>query len=388
MNVCAVISEYNPFHSGHQYHLKKTRETAHADVILALMSGYYTQRGEAAMLSPRDRAAMALKGSADLVISLPYTHTVREAETYARLAVMTLNRLGFVDTLSFGTEDDSIKELTTTASFMENRKEAFERLLNEELAANKLSYPAAVEAALTRAGLYAPGRDSPNSLLALAYLRALISTGSRITPVGIRRIGAYHDDAPAEGYPSASALRAAFYRGDWALLKRGMPEHALKRLMEQALNGGVIDRKKADQAVLSRLRMTDQKHLGMCYDVKEGMENRLKKAADTCHTAADLIEESRGPHYTRARISRMICHCLLDTPSPLPETPEYVRLWGFTKAAEPLLGSLREAIPCYDSFLSLSRVKETKAEYNAAKMWYNLTGMPADTPFHERVITP
>ena len=388
MNVCAVISEYNPFHSGHQYHLKKTRETARADVILALMSGYYTQRGEAAMLSPRDRAAMALKGGADLVISLPYTHTVREAETYARLAVMTLNRLGFVDTLSFGTEDDSIKELTATASFMENRKEAFERLLNEELTANKLSYPAAVGAALTRAGLYAPGRDRPNSLLALAYLRALLSTGSDITPIGVRRIGAYHNDAPAEGYPSAGALRAAFYRGDWALLKQGMPEHAFRCLMVQALNGGIVDRKKADQAVLSRLRLSDPEYLRMRYDVKEGMENRLKKAADTCHTAADLIEACRGPHYTRARISRLICHCLLDTPLPLPEAPEHVRLWGFTKAAEPLLGRLREAIPCYDSFLSLSRVKEAKAEYNAAKMWYNLTGMPADTPFHERVITP
>ncbi|MBQ7184026.1 MAG: nucleotidyltransferase family protein [Clostridia bacterium] len=385
MNVCAVISEYNPFHSGHRYHLEKAREAAHADVILALMSGYYTQRGEAALLSPHHRARMALLGGADLVISLPYTHTVREAEVYARLAVLTLNRLGFVDTLCFGTEEDDLEKLKDTASFMEDRKEAFEFLIKHEITDGKMSYPAAVEAALKKAGKYAPGRDRPNSLLALAYLRALKTTGSGIEPAAVRRLGPYHGDLLSEGYPSASALRAALYRGDWALLKAGMPKTAYRILREQALNGGVIDQRKADQAVITCLRMMDPGQLRACFDIREGMENRLKKAADTCCTASAVVDMCRGPHYTRARVSRMICHCLLGTPLPMPDAPEFVRLWGFTQAAKPLIGRLREAIPCYDSFMKLEN--EAKGEYNAAKMWYNLSGMPAAAPYHERVIT-
>ena len=80
MKVCAVIAEYNPFHRGHQHHLEVTRQKTGADVILVLMSGYYTQRGEMALVSPRQRAKMALSGGADMVVSLPYTHTVRDAE--------------------------------------------------------------------------------------------------------------------------------------------------------------------------------------------------------------------------------------------------------------------------------------------------------------------
>ena len=46
-NVKAVglVVEYNPFHNGHYYHLKTAKQVTGADVVIAVMSGNFTQRG-------------------------------------------------------------------------------------------------------------------------------------------------------------------------------------------------------------------------------------------------------------------------------------------------------------------------------------------------------
>ena len=43
MKIAGVICEYNPFHNGHEYLIKKARNDGFA--VLAGMSGCYTKRG-------------------------------------------------------------------------------------------------------------------------------------------------------------------------------------------------------------------------------------------------------------------------------------------------------------------------------------------------------
>ena len=64
MNVIGIVGEYNPFHFGHEYHIKMSRERLGEDsAVICAMSGDYVQRGEAAMYSsspaPRPPAAAA-----------------------------------------------------------------------------------------------------------------------------------------------------------------------------------------------------------------------------------------------------------------------------------------------------------------------------------------
>ena len=79
MRVVGVIAEYNPFHLGHAYHLAQARQLANADAIVVVMSSVFTQRGDAALLSPADRARMALSAGADAVFALPTAWSVRDA---------------------------------------------------------------------------------------------------------------------------------------------------------------------------------------------------------------------------------------------------------------------------------------------------------------------
>ena len=72
MNVIGIVGEYNPFHFGHEYHIKMSRERLGEDsAVICAMSGDYVQRGEAAMYSKFARAEAACRGGVDLVLELP-----------------------------------------------------------------------------------------------------------------------------------------------------------------------------------------------------------------------------------------------------------------------------------------------------------------------------
>ena len=91
MKIAGIIAEYNPFHTGHAYHIQKTRELTGADYIIVVLSGDFVQRGAPALYSKHLRARMALLGGADLVFELPSTHACESAEFFAQNAVGLLD---------------------------------------------------------------------------------------------------------------------------------------------------------------------------------------------------------------------------------------------------------------------------------------------------------
>ena len=124
MRVCGVIAEYDPFHQGHAYHLAQARQAAGADFVVCLISGCFTQRGAPALLSPRTRAEMALRGGADAVLQMPYAFSAREAEYFALGGVYTFQRLGCVTHLSFGVETSEPETLFQAARLLETPDDA------------------------------------------------------------------------------------------------------------------------------------------------------------------------------------------------------------------------------------------------------------------------
>ena len=102
MKATGIIVEYNPFHNGHKHHIQKTRELTNCDVLVAVMSGNFTQRGDVALFDKWTRTEMALKNGIDLVIELPTVYATSSAENFADGAIKILNSLGIVDYLAFG----------------------------------------------------------------------------------------------------------------------------------------------------------------------------------------------------------------------------------------------------------------------------------------------
>ena len=170
MRIVGVIAEYNPFHLGHAHQLRQAREAAHADAVVAVMSGCFVQRGDAAIVSPAVRAAMALQNGADAVILLPALWSVRDAEHFALGGIHLLTGLG-CDALSFGAETADLPLLQAAADALESPD--LPAAIQPRLSAG-LPYPAALSAAMAEvAPAAARVLQSPNNTLGVCYLRAL-----------------------------------------------------------------------------------------------------------------------------------------------------------------------------------------------------------------------
>ena len=137
MKTVAIISEYNPFHSGHEYQIQKIREEFGADTrIIAIMSGNYTQRGEMAIMDKSLRAECAVRCGVNLVLELPFPFSSSSAEFFSRSGVKIAHSLGVVDYLSFGSECGSIEELVNAAKNMSSKE--YKALLKQNLAAKNI----------------------------------------------------------------------------------------------------------------------------------------------------------------------------------------------------------------------------------------------------------
>ncbi|MGN1108357.1 MAG: nucleotidyltransferase family protein, partial [Oscillospiraceae bacterium] len=266
MKTAAVICEYNPFHYGHKYQLDQTRKLG-ATHIVAVMSGSFTQRGDAAVFDKYTRARTALENGADLVLELPVKYSLCAAEGFARGAVGIISKLGCVDMLSFGSECGSIAALKEAAGAVEYavRTREFQLLVE-----GGKSYPAALAEAVNKyytEDVYQT-ISSPNNTLAVEYIKALDDIGSSIEPVTILREGAGHDSDEEEAqFISASLIRKKILAGekyaDFA------PE----------INCPTADIRRLETAILAKLRCMRQEDFEQVYDAAQGLAERLYKAS-------------------------------------------------------------------------------------------------------------
>ena len=115
MSVVGLITEYNPFHNGHLYHIQEAKRVSGADTVVVVMSGNFVQRGTVAMIDKYTRTRMALMAGADIVIELPVCYATASAEFFALGAVSILDQLGFVDAIVFGSECGNVELLKEIA---------------------------------------------------------------------------------------------------------------------------------------------------------------------------------------------------------------------------------------------------------------------------------
>ena len=341
MRTVGVIAEYNPFHPGHARQLVLARQQAEADCVAVVMSTCFTQRGEAAVLSPSVRARMALMHGADIVFALPCCWAVRDAERFALGGVRLLQMLG-ADAISFGAETADAALLAEAARLLDTGEVA--GALHKALG-SRLPYPAALQQAVGDVSADAAALlASPNNTLALCYLRAMRRLHMTMEVFPIARTGDYHATTLAE-MPSATALRAAIHRGDWQGLQRVLPEDVYALVRQEALAGRMIRPGALDQSLMYRLRTMTDNDWRALPELSEGIEDRLRKAAQTATTREALLAAAKTRRDPYARLSRLCAHALMGiTQAQLDAEPLPDALWllGLKGTALPLLSRLKQ----------------------------------------------
>ena len=207
MKIVGLITEYNPFHAGHLYHMQQARELTGADYCVVLMSGSFVQRGEPAIFDKYRRTKAALLAGADLVLEMPVAFSTASAHEFAAYGVALLSAIG-VDAVVFGSECGQIEILKQAAYALNHESAEFQERLRKGLKAG-LTYPQARAKALEMEDTWASVLTSPNNILGIEYLRAAEDLHSPMEFYTISRKGSgYHEDTLADAnFPSASAIR-------------------------------------------------------------------------------------------------------------------------------------------------------------------------------------
>ncbi|MFA6309614.1 MAG: nucleotidyltransferase [Clostridia bacterium] len=362
MKVLGLITEYNPFHNGHLYHLEESKRITGADYTVCVMSGNFVQRGEPAIINKWARARAALINGADLVIELPFVFAASSAESFAYASVMLLDSLGIVDTICFGSESGNLESLKEIAEILVREPEVYKSLLKKFMACG-LNFPQARELALNEY-LKSIAYDvtdfkeiigNSNNILAIEYLKALVKLNSSITPRTLKRISNAYSDSDLSGIiSSATAIRNEIFSSANALnsmaLKQSVPPDSLSVLKDEFKNGrGPVSLESFDNIILSALRRMSYAEIKEVPNVTEGLENRIMKAAETSGTLNNLIDSVCTKRYTKTRIQRILINVLGGVTKNdhkiflKSNGPKYIRILGFTNKGQDLLNAMKKS---------------------------------------------
>lgn len=347
--ITGIITEYNPFHKGHEYHLQKAKSDTNADGIVCVMSGNFMQRGIPAIIDKWKRAEMAVRNGVDLVLELPLVYSISSAEHFAFGSVSLLNSLGIVDCLYFGSETGNINILDDIAKTLVSEPLEYKALLKNNL---DLGLPFHLSRA-NALNLYLNSHNlsdvlsNSNNILGIEYIKALITLRSSIIPKTLRREGSsYNDENLSTTFSSATSIR--------------------KHLKEKSLNELISVLPKASYDILHSLissdynfvfgedifkyikykLLTDNRALVNLPDVLEGLENKILKEVISSNSLDELILNSKSKRYTYTRISRILLQSFLNlenfnllnlSKSPAP----YARVLAFNSVGRSMLKDIK-----------------------------------------------
>lgn len=354
MKIAAIIAEYNPFHKGHKYQINRAREILGEDTaIIAIMSGNFTQRGELAIADKTIRAMAAVECGVNLVLELPFPYSMSSAEFFARSGIHIATKLGIVDYLVFGSELGDTDTLYRIAKNM-NSSEFKEKLgaLSESAAAQNLGYPKICEVAYRElfGSADSEGLFTPNNILALEYIKALINQKSSIKPLTVKRIGAgYNDKIDAKNvFQSASGIRAKLSKCEISALDY-IPEDAKNIFCEAISNGKMPSMaEKLDIAVISQFRLNSPNADVDVHDAGGGLYNRLLAMSDKTTSISSLVSMTETKKYTNARIRRAIWNSYFGvTSSDVRTLPAFSQVLAMDAVGRSLLQRIKKVSDFY-----------------------------------------
>lgn len=378
MKIIGIITEYNPFHNGHQYQIQEIRKKENADYVIVAMSGDFVQRGAPAITDKYTRTKMALSSGADLVVMLPTAVSLSSAETFARGGVSILSSLG-VDCLTYGCETPDKHQLQSYAGFFQNEDPEFSILLKNKLREG-LSYPLARQEAfvlyLKQSSLSLNSKhpmfdglepdplllSSPNNILGIEYEKAIQYFNIKMKTIPIQRIGkGYHDTDSTDDFSSATAIRNHIMKKE-ILPVKGLPKEAEAIFKNALFETGPVYDDLFSQFLGYRLWQSSYSTLLQYQDCSSELANRILHAKENYRSFSQFVMLVKTKGYTQTRIQRLLMQLILSITSQSNEWLKscnyapYARILGFRSHCDPLIKELnkRSSIPI---LTSLSQAK-------------------------------
>lgn len=358
--ILTIISEYNPFHYGHLYHLNKSIELTKPDYKIAIISGNFVQRGEPSIINKWEKAKIALKNGFDLVIELPCIYSISSAENFANGAIKIANQIGTTH-LSFGSENGNIDDLKELTTLIAKNETTYVKKVKETISQG-YSYPKAQELVISE--LFNSKFNNictPNNILALEYLKSIETTKSHIIPITIKR---------NTSFLSSSNIRSLLKENN-STYKTSLPPESLEILDQNIQTGQIIlSLKEYEKEILFTLRKMNIEDLKHIPEISNNLLTKFKNASNSCNTLEDLIRTLKNKSITQARLQRILLYILLNISKQDMElsrkTVPYIRILGLNKKGKKLLSIISASTP--NLITSVKKFENTCQNANLLKL--------------------
>lgn len=376
MNICVIISEYNPFHNGHKYMIDKVREQLGKDTaIIAIMSGNFVQRGDVAITNKFLRTKSALQNGVNLVIELPVNFAVNTANKFAYMGVKIADICRAATHIAFGSECGDIDLIKSAVLAMNDQKT--DKII-KDLLKTGITYAKARQTAIEN--LYGKNiarlLSSPNDILAINYVDALIKLGSNITPIAIKRTGANHDSQfTNDDFASASFIRDEFFNNN--NIEKYLPKSSYDILINAKADGKIAQiNEKTERVIMDRLRTLSKQDFAKLCDISEGLEGRIYEGVISSCTLNEVYDKIKTKRYTLSRIRRLILNAALHIFNE--EEPAFLRVLGFDDIGKSILSLItaNSELPIVTSYKDAKKISEiSQSQFEACAEqtdFYNL----------------
>ncbi len=328
MKFNAIICEFNPFTKGHEYIIKEIKKLSD-NPLLCIMSGNFVQRGEPAILDKFTRASHAIMAGADIVIELPTIYSLSSAPDFAFGAVKTLNAIGNIENLYFGSESGNLEKLIVEAEKDFASVEIHKKLQNGESFASATATTSEI-------------LRYPNNILAVEYLRALKKTSSQIVPITIQRTANYNSTNICS-MPSATSLRKLITDGCYSDFCKNAPPYSVCNNTEYEFSSQI------ENLIDFKIKSITPEEFSNINGVSEGIEFRIADSIFKTGNIEKRIEKINTKRYPETKIKRILCNALLGITKEVVNNAknlesEYIKILAINKNKTDLLSCLPNEI--------------------------------------------
>ena len=361
-----IVAEYNPFHNGHLYQIRKIREIFGKDVFIAVVvSGDFVQRGEISFLDKWEKTQVNLECGVNLVAELPLYYSIQNAEIFSKMATRILDYLG-MDIQVFGAEEENIEILQKVLD-LQKRQDYKDKLMGYMKKGN--SYSTSQRLALKEYEL--DGIVKSNNILALEYMREIEKSNLGIKPFIVKReISEYNEkkvEKERKEFASASFLRNELEKileefcGDKNFkskklileklekFQKFVPKKSFEIILENLefkIKNGINFQKLKEEIfkIVKYKILTEKKEKIMeIYDINCEIYARIYRGAVISKNYREFLENTKSRNLSNRRVERIILNILLNIKAEMMDFEiNYVRILGFDKKGQEYLKKIRE----------------------------------------------
>lgn len=294
-----IVAEFNPLHSGHRYLIECARKIADENngEVICVMSEFFTQRGEVAIVDGFTRAREAVRSGCDMVIALPYLGSVAYGDDFAKKSIEILSGAGITH-LIFGTENDDVSIFEEIYTKQQNSsEEEYKKLLKTGLSHAKIN-----------SVLYGLENNNPNFSLAYSYYKAIREAGLNIQMIPIKREGQGLNSTEMleEEHLSATAIRNN-------INDEKIEKYLSKDMLTDLRKENIASESELFPYLKYKILSLGKEGIKRIYDVSEGLENRIYEASLKTENYRNLVNSIATKRYSNKKIQRILLHILTNT---------------------------------------------------------------------------